>query len=118
MVFKTIKAILSTPVQAAKVADAVIKGTDAAWFTKEEQSEWFLRYLEATQPQNLSRRIIAVASTGLWIMSSLTLLALILLQATETAEQVYKFMTGVVNPVFFLIVGFYFAKNIAANWRK
>ena len=109
--FKALKAIFSTPTQATKVADAVIKGADAAWFTEEEQSEWFLRYLEATQPQNLSRRIIAIAVTGVWVISALVLLLVTLAGLATVAEAVLGFMTAVVNPVFYLVVGFYFAKN-------
>jgi hypothetical protein len=115
---KALKAIFNTPAQATKVADAVIKGADAAWFTKEEQSEWFLRYLEATQPQNLSRRIIAIAITAVWVVSAITLLLLTLVGLAPIAEAVLAFMESVVNPVFYLVVGFYFAKNIAANWKK
>ena len=116
--FKTLKAIFATPAVATKVAGAVVKGADAAWFTPEEQGEWFIRYLDATQPQNLARRIIAIAASFVWVLSALTLLGLILAQATETAAAVQSFMASVVNPVFLLIVGFYFAKNIAANWSK
>ena len=98
--FKALKAIFNTPAQATKVADAVINGTDAAWFTKEEQSEWFLRYLEATQPQNLSRRIIAIAITAVWVVSAITLLLLTLVGLAPIAEAVLAFMESVVNPVF------------------
>lgn len=115
---KALKAIFSTPAQATKVADAVIKGADAAWFTKEEQGQWFLRYLEATQPQNLSRRIIAIAATGVWVFSAMVLLSLILLGADTLAGEVFKFLSSVVNPVFMVIVAFYFAKGIAGNFSK
>ena len=115
--FKIFKSILNTPTEASKVADAVIKGTDAAWFTKEEQSEWFLRYLESTQPMNLSRRIIAIAATGIWSISAIVLLVLIL-GATDTSKAVFDFMSSVVNPVFMLIIGFYFAKNIASSFKR
>jgi hypothetical protein len=113
-----LKAIFATPTSAAKVADAVIKGTDAAWFTKQEQSEWFLRYLEATQPQNLSRRIIAISVTGVWLLSAVVLLALTLFGAAPVAEAVFAFMSTIVNPVFYTVVGFYFAKSIAENFGK
>ena len=123
--FKALKAIFATPATASKVADAVIKGTDAAWFTKEEQSEWFLRYLESTQPMNLSRRIIAIAISGLWVCSSLLLLSLVMLGAIFESpvigfagEAVYEFMNNVVNTPFMLIIGFYFAKGIAGSFAK
>ena len=116
--WSALKAIFLTPASATKVADAVIKGADAAWFTKEEQSKWFLRYLEATQPQNLSRRIIAIAVTAVWLFSAMILLGLTVLGLTPIAEAILAFMTSVVNPVFYLVVGFYFAKNIAATFNK
>lgn len=113
-----IKAIFATPSDARKVADVVVKGVDAAWFTKEEQSEWFLRYLEATQPQNLSRRIIAISVTGVWVLSALTLLLLTLAGLAPIAEAVFAFMNTIVNPVFYVVIGFYFAKRIADNFGK
>jgi hypothetical protein len=114
--FKTLKAIFSTPTDASKVADAVIKGADAAWFTKEEQSAWFLRYLEATQPQNLSRRFIAMAVSMVWVVSALVLLAVTLAGIEVVAENVFAFMSTVVNPVFYTVVGFYFAHRIAGGF--
>ena len=115
--FKTLKAIFNTPTEAGKVADAVIKGADAAWFTKEEQSAWFLRYLEATLPMNVSRRIIAVTITAIWAISALTLLGLTLAGA-DVAQDVSAYMSTAVNAPFSIIVGFYFAKAVAQNWPK
>jgi len=123
--FKALKAIFSTPAQATKVADAVIKGADAAWFTAEEQSEWFIRYLEATQPQNLSRRIIAISITAVWVLSALVLLFLTIIAAllestivSGAAAAVFKFMDTIINVPFMVVIGFYFAKGIAGNLAK
>ena len=114
----TLKAIFTTPTKAGDVANAVIKGADAAWFTKEEQSEWFLRYLEATQPQNLSRRLIAMMVAFVWTLSSFSLLLSIYLGITPLAVALLQFMDTVVNPVFYLIVGFYFGKQVVQAFPR
>jgi hypothetical protein len=117
--FKTIRAILATPDTAAKAADAVFKGADASWFTKEEQAEWYLRYLEATQPQNLSRRYISLVITMIWALSTLSLLGAIFIGMPERAGEILNLLSTVVNPVFFVVITFYFAKGIADTvWAK
>ena len=122
---KALKAIFNTPAQATKVADAVIKGTDAAWFTKEEQSEWFLRYLEATQPMNLSRRILAVAIAAIWMLSAVVLLGLTVVgalfdinAASLAARAVLSYMESTVNTPFLAVTTLYFAKGIAGGFKK
>lgn len=123
--FKALKAIFSTPAEATKVADAVIKGVDAAWFTKEEQAAWFIKYLDATQPMNLSRRVIAIAITGVWVVSALTLLFITLLASVleslvlaQTARAVFEYMDAIINTPFVVVIGFYFAKNIAGGFSE
>lgn len=113
--FKALKAMFVTPDQAVKVADAVIKGADAAWFTKEEQSEWFLRYLEATQPMNVSRRFIAISLTMIWELTAVVLLVLTLMESPKS-EAVIEYMATVVGPPFVIILSFYFGKAVAEAW--
>ena len=56
-----------------KIVDGAVGGLDKIFFTKEERSEasqkisdWYLKYLSATQPQNLARRFIALIVVALW----------------------------------------------------
>ena len=59
--------IFAKPEDASKVIDGAVKGLDAIFFTKEEKSranqklsDWYLKYLTATESQNLARRFIAM----------------------------------------------------------
>ena len=120
-----LKAIFATPGTVGKVADAVTKGTDAAFFTKEEQSEWFLRYLDSTQPMNLARRFVALSITAVWLLSAITLLFVTIaasiaesLVLAKTAEALFGYMDNIVNTPFMVVIGFYFAKGIAGSFAK
>jgi len=55
--------IFAKPEDASKVIDGALKGFDKMFFTKEERSEasqklsnWYLKYLAATEGQNIARR--------------------------------------------------------------
>jgi hypothetical protein len=59
--------------QLDKLTTGAVNGLDKIFFTAEEKSEanqklseWYLKYLEATQPQNLARRLIALIVVSLW----------------------------------------------------
>ncbi len=58
---------------AKKVVDAAINTGDALFFTDEEKSQasqkrldWVLKYMSATNAQNVARRLIAVMVVGIW----------------------------------------------------
>ena len=113
-----------------KTADSVIDGvkraTDMLIFTDEEKSitnqksmELFIKYQEATLPQNVTRRMIAIVVVALWCLAVLITMLLggsgILLHIetlSKTSEYYYKFMQDVINVPFGIIVGFYFLKRI------
>ena len=123
--FKTLKAIFSTPSTVTEVAKAVENGVDKAWWTKQERSEWFLKYLEATQPMNLSRRLIAMAISGVWVLSTTVLLVLTILAGifesdviAQTAIFVNDYMQQVVNTPFMITIGFYFASRFEPLKKK
>ena len=57
------------------IVDGAVVGLVKMFFTAEEKSEanaklgeWYLKYLEATQPQNLARRFIAIIVVVLWAL--------------------------------------------------
>ena len=116
--------------------DAVIAAGDKIVYTEEERAdaqaklgEWYLKYLEASNPQNLSRRFIAVAVTGLWVF--LIVLGVIMAILTgdtsavsvismneDTAELtvaafIFLILRDVVLQPFSIIVGFYFLTQLA-----
>ena len=109
--FRLLKAMFSTPMDATSVVSTVSSGIDKSWFTKQEAAGWFLSYLDATLPMNLSRRVIAISVTFIWAISALVLLALTGFRI-ESATAVKEFIGDIVNPVFMLVTGFYFVKAI------
>jgi hypothetical protein len=123
--FKALKAIFSTPTDAGSVAGAVASGIDKAFFTDQERGTWTLKYLNATLPMNLSRRIIAMTITGIWALSALTLLLLTVAAGlfessvfAQTAQGVYQFMRDILNIPFGLTMTLYFGKGIAGDLLK
>ena len=107
---------------ANKIVDGAISGLDKAFFTDEERSEasakmadWYIRYLEASQPQNLARRFIALIVVGLWAL--LILSSVILYRIDEgLSDLAYNTMTEAVLDPFLLVMGFYFAAHIVRAW--
>ena len=122
---KALKAIFSTPTDAGSVAGAVAKGLDNAFFTAQEKGAWTLKYLNATLPMNLSRRIIAMSITFVWALSAMTLLILTVVAGlfesavvAQTAQGVYQFMRDILNIPFGLVMTLYFGKGIAGDLFK
>lgn len=110
---------------AKKTVDAVINTGDALFYTDEEKAQdsklyrdWYLKYLEATQPQNVARRLIAIVITGLWALLVFVGAFAQALGQLETAEYIFKTLNDNVNMPFMIVISFYFAKNIMANYKK
>jgi hypothetical protein len=100
------------------IVNGAVSGIDKMFYTKEEKaeagqkmSEWFLRYLEATQPQNISRRFIAIVVVLLWALLILVGVAAYKFDATFS-EFVFKVLADVVMNPFLIIMGFYFAAHV------
>ena len=111
------KKILGAIFGNSKNTETVLSGIDKAFFTKEEKSEYFLKYLGATQPQNMARRLIAIIVVALWA-------ALILLAAAvfpwmpDWSEFIFKTLRDNVNTPFSIIIGFFFAAHLARAWQN
>ena len=99
-----------------KNTESVLTGIDNAFFTKEEKSEYFLKYLAATQPQNMARRMIAVIVVLLW--STLIVLAVAVQPwMPEWSNRIFHILEDAVNTPFSIIIGFYFAAHLARAWK-
>lgn len=118
---KILSAIFGSSKNTETIVDGAVAGMDKMFFTKEEKaeanlkvSEWFLRYLEATQPQNLSRRFIAVVVVLLW-----ALLVLIGVAAypfdLAFSQFIFDVLKDVVMNPFLIIMGFYFAAHVVRS---
>lgn len=113
----------------AKLVDNVSSGLDKLWYTEEEKAEdkakarseargVILEWMKHTQGQNLSRRLIALSITFVWLFLHLTsaLLNVIAIWLetshaklmTESAKVIAETAGDMVSAVM-LILGFYFA---------
>lgn len=104
------------------VVSAAIATGDKLVFTAEEKAEmnvklqdWYLKYLEATQPMNLSRRVIAITVTGLWSLFLILATSLLLGGDKEISGAIFSVMETHLNLPFSIIVGFYFAAQMASR---
>lgn len=111
-------AIFGSKKNTETLVDAGVSGLDKMFYTNEEKAEdmgkmreWFLRYLEASQPQNLARRFIAVVVVGLW--ATLVLAAVIAWTVNQLfADYIFQVITHAVLTPFNIIIGFYFLAHL------
>ena len=119
--FKFLKSLFAGPENAGKVLDSLIATGDALVYTSEEKAqaaqqydEWFLKYQEATLPQNRARRLVAVIITGLFAYLTV-MTSLVWLFSTDYAAFLLRLLQTVVATPFVLITGFYFYKRRGAT---
>jgi len=108
-----------------KVADAVISTGDALFFTDEEKSvasqkilDWKIAYAKATQGQSISRRIIAIGVTFMWVLVGLLALTAKFFGVDAFAIYAMGFLKDVVMQPFSIIVGFYFLAHVVSGFKK
>lgn len=110
--------------QLDKLTTGAVNGLDKIFFTAEEKSEanqklseWYLKYLGATQPQNLARRLIAMVVVALW---ALLILLGVLLFRLDPGWSAFVFSTldNIVNNPFMIIVGFYFLTHAVRAYKN
>jgi hypothetical protein len=110
--------------QLDKLTTGAVSGLDKMFFTKEEKaeanqklSEWYLKYLGATQPQNLARRLIAMVVVALW---ALLILLGVLLFRLDPGWSAFVFSTldNIVNAPFLMIMGFYFLTHAVRAYQN
>ena len=106
--------IFAKPEDASKVIDGAVAGLDKIFFTKEEKSEanqklseWYLKYLAATESQNIARRFIAMVVVLLWAV--LVAFGVVVRWFNESmSDFVFKILVDVVMTPFSIVIGFYF----------
>ena len=119
---KLFAAIFGTADHTKTVLDASVAGIDKLFYTDEEKAEnagrfadWYLRYLAATQPQNLARRLIALVVVLLW--SSLIIAGVVLWKLDrEYSNFIFETLLSVVAEPFLLIMGFYYGAHVVRAW--
>ena len=112
---------------AEKAIDAVIKTGDALVFTDEEKSvanqktmDWVLQYMNATNAQNVARRIIAVMVVASWTF--IVMLACIAgyfnHDDNSYAEWLFTVLKDVIANPYNIIIAFYFLTGTVRAWRS
>lgn len=121
---KILGAIFGSAKNTETIVDGAVAGMDKLFFTKEEKSdanaklgEWYLKYLAATQPQNLARRFIALAVVVLWAVLIIAGVAAHFVGEAHGAF-IFNVLADVVAVPFSIIIGFYFAAHLARSWNK
>ena len=119
--------LFGTEAALTSVVDGVKNGLDALVYTDQEKAadaaiersegrKMVVEWMKATQGQNLSRRLIALSITGVWLGMKIlaTLVAIYAVYSTDTArlQIVIELMRGLSSDMtnaVMLILGFYFA---------
>ncbi|MFD2177865.1 hypothetical protein [Veronia pacifica] len=119
--------IFGTSQAVESMVEGVKSGLDALVYTDEEKATeaakqrtearaMVIQWMQATQGQNLARRLIALVITGVWVLQHLAgmLLSVISIWARvptpyETSARVISESAHQMNGAVMLILGFYFA---------
>lgn len=117
--WKAFKAMFATPEVIGEVVSRSMNGLDSVVFTKQEQLNAWLLYIQATMPMNISRRIMATAITALFIFHALIVIFFMITagmftlpQAARVAEQLYTMFATVTFPTFMVSYSWYFWKGV------
>lgn len=101
------KSILSNK----SIVESASRGIDNVFLTDEEKTKYFLEYLTASMPMNVSRRFIAIVVTCFWLLVGVIQVTLILM-GSGLVEEMHSFATVYVMPPFTLLTAFYFMKKL------
>jgi hypothetical protein len=138
MMYNFLGKLFGTEKALGGIVDGVTNGLDALVYTDEEKAadaaanraearQMVVRWMEATQGQNLARRLIALSITGVWlgmyVVSVLSAMAGVFLgtEAAQKAAEVGKIAKGAsadMNSAVMLILAFYFAAPHMSNISK
>lgn len=121
---KILGAIFGSQKNSETIVSGAVSGIDKIFFTKEEKAEankavadWYLKYLAATQPQNLARRLIAMIVVLLW--AALVVLGVASYKLDESLSKfVFDTLEQLVNEPFMIIMGFYFLAHVVRTYNE
>jgi len=100
------------------LVDGAVRGIDALYFSPEEKAhmskeafELYLKYQEATAPQNVARRQLALGVVATYLI--LVVLGVIVFPFMETySDFIFKVLSEVLHWPVITIIGFYFLKRM------
>lgn len=119
-----LKRIFAGPTETNKIIDGAIAGLDKIVFTEEERADanrkmgdWYLKYLQATEGQNLARRLIAVIVVCLW--SALVVFGVAIRWISyDLSDFVFRVLVDIVMQPFTIVIGFYFLTHAVRAYKK
>lgn len=107
-----------------KIVDSVVSAGDAMFYTDEEKAqasergfELWLEYQRATQPQNVSRRALAVIVASVWALFIIAC-GVGIVGGFDYADRLSDFTGDKINSVFMLVMTFYFVKRFLPSKQK
>lgn len=103
---KLLKALFGMP----EMIEAAIKTGDALVFTEEERKELFLEVHKVIGPQPVARRILAMAISVVWAITTFTGAILIVI-SHEQLDPFLKFYTNI-SLLFGGVMAFYFGAHL------
>ena len=108
-----------------KAVDGVIRGTDALFFTEEEESKANLMMLEAkidfykaSQGSRLARRVIAFMICGAWLALIFGGVIAETLGASDLSDHIYNVSSDTLQTPVSLVLSFYFATSLLGAVKK
>ena len=136
MVGEIIGKLLGTDKAVTRIVDNASSAIDKLVYTDEEQADdrrqavsearrMVISWMNATQGQNLARRLIALVVTGVWVAQYLSMMALsvtaVWVGNPEPFESSAKVIGGYaesMNGAMMLILGFYFSAPYMGDLAK
>ena len=115
--FGMIKSLFSSGNSIGKIVKGGVQLADDYILTKEEDADLFLKYIEATLPSNVARRILAIAVTAVWVETVQVMIVLAVVDAVRETNYSAGFVDPVlyVSGVFGTVLSWYFWKGVKGS---
>jgi hypothetical protein len=108
-------AIFSGPQAVEHAFDTVSKGIDKAILTKEEASDWFLKWLNATKGSAIARRLLALMVTAVFLFQALLATGLAMLAKDRMKALLSVVDTFDLPQLVGIVFAFYFMHGMVRN---
>lgn len=108
-----LKSVFSFTKASDTAVDIVRKFTGVDGFTDQQKAQFILDYMKTTEGQSMSRRVIALSLTFIYVLLILVWLVATCFGASSISIPIEEFLDRVVLTPFNLVLSFYFVINIA-----
>lgn len=113
--FNLVKSLLGGNV--GKMVKGGVQLADDYILTKEEDADLFLKYIEATLPSNVARRVLAIAVTAVWVETVQVMIVLAVIDTVKKTDYSAGFAEPLlyVSTVFGTVLSWYFWKGVKGS---